>query len=73
MIDLKTCFQGRSSSDPLQLRIEVDESGLWSGALTWLAGNKQIPIPLLTEPLMDVVSTKRWRDWLESLMLCNAK
>lgn len=73
MIDLNTCFQGKNGSDPLQLRIEVDESGLWSGALTWLAGNKQIPIPLLTEPLMDVVSTKRWRDWLESLMLCNAK
>jgi eukaryotic-like serine/threonine-protein kinase len=72
MIDLKNCFPGRLGSDPLQLRVEIDASGIWSGSLTWLAGNKQIPISPLTEPLMDIVSTKRWRDWLESLMLCNA-
>lgn len=70
-VDLQTCFQERTNSDPLQLRIDVDNSGIWSGSLTWLAGNKQTAIPQLTEPLMDVVSTKRWRDWLESLMLCN--
>jgi molecular chaperone DnaK (HSP70) len=72
LIDLKTCFPGRHGSDPLQLRIDIDNSGIWSGTLTWLAGNKQLSIPPLTEPLMDIVSTKRWRDWLESLMLCNA-
>ncbi len=72
LIDLKTCFPGRLESDPLQLRIDIDNSGIWSGTLTWLAGNKQLSIPPLTEPLMDIVSTKRWRDWLESLMLCNA-
>ena len=70
-IDLKSCFMERQTSDPLQLRLDVDESGLWSGSLTWLAGNKQLPIPPLMEPLMDLVSMKRWRDWLESLMLCN--
>ncbi len=71
-LDLKTCFPGRFGSDPLQLRIDIDNSGIWSGSLTWLAGNKQLSIPPLIEPLMDVVSTKRWRDWLESLMLCNS-
>lgn len=71
-IELQTCFEGRRDSDPLQLRIEVDESGIWHGSLTWLAGNKQISIPQLSYPQMDVVSTKRWRDWLESLLLCNA-
>ena len=72
LIDLKNCFPGRIGSDPLQLRVDIDASGIWSGSLTWLAGNKQIPISPLTEPLMDIVSTQRWRDWLESLMLCNA-
>ncbi len=71
-VDLQTCFADRRNSDPLQLRIEVDGSGLWNGSLTWLAGNRQVPIPQLMEPLMDAVSTRRWRDWLESLMLCNA-
>lgn len=72
-IDLSTCFEERNSSDPLQLRVEIDDSGIWSGSLAWLAGNKQIAIPKLTEPLMDIVSTRHWRDWLESLMLCNAE
>ncbi len=71
-IDLKTCFPGRPDSDPLQLRVEVNSSGIWSGSLIWLAGNKQLPISPLSEPLMDVVSMRRWRDWLESLMLCNS-
>lgn len=71
MLDLRTCFPGRLESDPLQLRIDIDTSGIWSGSLIWLEGNKQLSIPLLTDPLMDVVSAKRWRDWLESLMLCN--
>jgi hypothetical protein len=26
----------------------------------------------LNEPLMDVVSIRQWRDWLESLFLCNS-
>lgn len=72
-IDLQSCFTGRTQSDPLQLRIEIDESGIWSGALTWLAGNKQLAIPQLNEPMMDIVSTRQWRDWLESLMLCNTE
>ena len=70
-IDLKSCFPGRPATDPLQLRVDINPSGTWSGSLIWLAGNKQLPIPPLNEPMMDVVSARRWRDWLESLMLCN--
>ncbi len=70
-IDLQTCFQQRSTSDPLQLRLEVEESGIWNGRITWPAGNDQLMVPLLNEPLMDIVSIRQWRDWLESLMLCN--
>ncbi len=72
LMDLKTCFPGRPESDPLQLRVDINPSGIWSGSLIWLAGNKQLPIPPLVEPLMDIVSTRHWRDWLESLMLCNS-
>ena len=70
-IDLQTCFQQRFTSDPLQLRLEVDESGIWNGRITWPAGNDQVMVPLLNEPVMDIVSIRQWRDWLESLMLCN--
>ncbi len=70
-VDLQHCFEGRKTADPVQLRIEVDESGIWCGALTWLAGNKHLAIPPLAEPIMDAVSIRQWRDWLESIMLCN--
>jgi hypothetical protein len=70
-IDLQTCFAGRNVADPLQLRVDIDESGLWNATVAWPAGNDQIPIAPLNEPLMDIVSIKQWRDWLESLMLCN--
>lgn len=70
-IDLQTCFEGRVNPDPVQLRVEVDESGLWNGSVTWLSGNKQLPVPPLGEPGMDNVSMRQWRDWLESIMLCN--
>jgi serine/threonine protein kinase len=70
-IDLQTCFEGRTTADPIQLRVEVAPSGLWDASLTWLAGNKQLAIPPLGEPVMDSVSMRQWRDWLESLMLCN--
>lgn len=71
-VDLQTCFKHRSEADPLQLRLEVDQSGLWVGTVAWPAGNDQIPVSPLNEPLMDVVSIKQWRDWLESLFLCNS-
>jgi hypothetical protein len=71
-VDLQTCFKNRSEADPLQLRLEVDQSGLWIGTVAWPAGNDQIPVSPLNEPLMDVVSIRQWRDWLESLFLCNS-
>jgi eukaryotic-like serine/threonine-protein kinase len=70
-IDLQTCFFGRSASDPLQLSIEVDASGLWSGSIGWPAGNQQRTISPLNEPTMDLVTMNHWRDWLESLLLVN--
>lgn len=71
-VDLQTCFSHRTEADPLQLRLEVDQSGLWIGTVAWPAGNDQIPVSSLNEPLMDVVSIRQWRDWLESLFLCNS-
>jgi eukaryotic-like serine/threonine-protein kinase len=70
-VDLQHCFTNRAAADPLQLRVDIDESGLWSGTVAWPAGNDQIALSPLSVPLMDVVSIRQWRDWLESLMLCN--
>jgi serine/threonine protein kinase len=72
-VDLQTCFEARTTADPIQLRAELDESGIWSGALTWLAGNQTLVLPPLGEPVMDSVSMRQWHDWLESIMLCNVE
>ena len=71
-LPLQTCFDGRSEADPLQLTVETDPSGLVTTSLTWLAGNKQIVAAPLEVPIMDAISMRQWRDWLDSLMLCNS-
>jgi hypothetical protein len=69
---LQTCFDGRSQADPLQLTIETDSSGLVTTSLTWLAGNKQLVAAPLEVPIMDAISMRQWRDWLDSLMLVHS-
>ncbi len=69
-IDLANCFSGRPATDPLQLRIDLDSSGLWNGTATWLAKNSTTVIDSLTENAMDESTIRRWREWVESLILC---
>jgi serine/threonine protein kinase len=70
-VDLQTCFEDRHTADPLQLNLETDINGMLNSSITWLAGNKQLPVPSLGIPTMDAISLRHWRDWLESLMLCS--
>jgi molecular chaperone DnaK (HSP70) len=63
-------FPRRRPEDPLQMRLDVDLHGLLSGKLTWLAGNHQAIIPPLAEPQMDAVTIQQWRDWIDTMMLC---
>jgi eukaryotic-like serine/threonine-protein kinase len=70
-IDLSKCFSGRPVTDPLQLRLDLDSSGLWSGTATWLAKNATITLDSLTENSIDDPTIRRWREWVESLILCN--
>jgi molecular chaperone DnaK (HSP70) len=70
-IDLAKCFAGRPVTDPLQLRIDLDSSGLWSGTITWLAKNSTNTLDSLTDNSIDDPTIRRWREWVESLILCN--
>jgi hypothetical protein len=70
-LPLQTCFEGRTEADPLQLSVETDSSGLLTTSLTWLAGNKQLVAAPLEVPMMDAISMRQWKDWLDSIMLCN--
>jgi len=68
-VDLTKSFSGRPATDPLQLRIDLDSSGLWSGTATWLAKNETITLISLTENLMEAATIRSWREWVESLIL----
>ncbi len=70
-IDIAKSFSGRPATDPLQLRIDLDSSGMWSGTATWLAKNSTFTLELLTENSIDDFTIRRWREWVESLILCN--
>ena len=63
-------FPKRPAQDPLQMRLELDLSGILNGKLTWAAGNAQAIIPSHTEPPMDPVTIQQWRDWIDTMMLC---
>lgn len=69
-IDLKAAFPSRPSRDPCQLRLQVDESGLWSGNVTWTNGQQSVPIPVTSESPMTNEQAERWKSWLETILLC---
>lgn len=69
-IDLKAAFPNRPSRDPCQLRMQIDESGLWSGSVTWTNGQQSVPIPVTSESPMTNEQAERWKSWLETILLC---
>ncbi len=70
-VDLKSVFPNRPPRDPCQLRIQIDESGLWSGNVTWTEGQQSVPIPVTSESPMTPEQIERWKSWLETTLLCN--
>ena len=58
--------------DPCQLRLKVDDSGLWSGTVGWPNGQQMVNIPVTSEAPMTNDQVDRWKSWLETLMLCSA-
>ncbi len=63
-------FPERQGEAPLQLRFEVDESGILRPSLLWPAGNRQILIPTCEESAFSEAQIAHWNQWLESTMLC---
>ena len=65
-------FPNRQPPDPLQLRLVVDESGLFEAHLTWPAGNRQISFGK-REHSLDASQIDHWRSWLETALLCSER
>ncbi|MBN8601223.1 MAG: Hsp70 family protein [Planctomycetes bacterium] len=69
-LDLKSTFANRPQRDPCQLRLQIDESGLWNGTVTWVNGQQTVPIPITSESPMTNEQAERWKSWLETILLC---
>ncbi|MDX1929281.1 MAG: Hsp70 family protein [Pirellulaceae bacterium] len=63
-------FPNRQPQDPLQLRLVVDESGLFEAHLTWPAGNRQVSFGQ-REHALDSTQIDHWKSWLETALLCS--
>ncbi len=63
-------FPNRSPQDPLQLRLVVDESGLFEAMLVWPAGNRQVSFGK-HENSLDATQIEHWKSWLETALLCS--
>jgi len=63
-------FPGRLPADPLQLRLVVDESGLFEAYLAWPAGNRQVSFGK-HENSLDAAQIVHWKSWLETALLCS--
>ena len=62
-------FPSRGPQDPLQLRLVVDESGLFEAHLAWPAGNRQVTFGK-HENSLDAAQILHWKSWLETALLC---
>ncbi len=70
MVDIRAAFPDRKSEDPIELRMEVDESGIMESSLIWVPGNSQTHLTAVAENELSPDQVRRWRHWLEDAMLC---
>lgn len=64
-------FPRRPPSDPLQLRLGIDESGILESSLIWPDGNRQVEVADSSDPSLTEDDIASWRDWLETIFLCS--
>jgi eukaryotic-like serine/threonine-protein kinase len=64
-------FPDYAGNDPLQLRFDIDESGICSPSLLWPAGNRQVPFSGDELGELSEQELEQWQRWLETAMLCS--
>lgn len=64
-------FPDRDPEAPLLLNIEVNESGLLTSSLTWPDGNLRNVLPITLDRCLSNDEISRWRQWLETAILCS--
>lgn len=69
-LELASAFPHHPRAEPLQLRLEVDLSGILHATLKSPTQRHEVPIPMLGDRLT-FAERVEWRSWLETLMLCS--
>lgn len=70
-IGFARAFPNLKPTDPLQLRLELDSSGLLQGSVTWIDRQMSHPITATSTPSMDAETMRHWGNWLETLLMAS--
>ncbi|MEO8269143.1 MAG: Hsp70 family protein, partial [Aureliella sp.] len=62
-------FPERGLGEPLQLRVEVDESGILGTSLAWSEGKRRVRLPHTSDSTLSEAELTQWQSWLETTML----
>ena len=63
-------FPLRPAAQPLQLRLEVDDSGILETSLSWMEGNRRVRLPHTSDPTLSEEEIAEWHKWLDTALLC---
>ncbi|GIX00238.1 MAG: protein kinase [Pirellulaceae bacterium] len=69
-VDIQQAFPEFRPEQPLQLRLEVDESGIVESSVLWLPGNRQAHLTAANPSDLSAEQVRKWRHWLEETLLC---
>lgn len=64
-------FPQHHGDDPLQLRFDIDESGVCTPRLLWPQGNQQVAFGSEVYGELSNSEVLSWQKWLETAMLCS--
>lgn len=67
-VDPASAFPQRKPDEALQLRLEVDESGILESSLVLANSNERIPLPATSDPEMTPGEIDGWREWLDAAL-----
>ncbi len=69
--NITQAFPKIERKEPLQLRLRVDGSGIWSATLIDLSHNEQLSISSVADYPFTDNEIANWNKWLETTLLCN--
>jgi hypothetical protein len=64
-------FPQLGQKDPLQVRLHINQSGIWSANLVDMNRSQSHALPPLENYAFNDATIQEWQKWLETTLLCN--